>query len=92
MRPDRGVRMLAAVVTAAAITAPAAQASAIGVMTDPGQSMVAVAHHHAASTNWELIALSAGGTIVLLGAGVDASRGFARRQGSAGALGTTSGS
>ncbi|MGO9890466.1 MAG: hypothetical protein ACLP0L_21560 [Solirubrobacteraceae bacterium] len=86
MRLNRGVRTLAAVASLAAATAPAAHASAIGEgggglpATGSSVSHVAPGHHDSGSTDWALIAIGAGGTVVLVGAGVGGSRAYSRRR------------
>jgi hypothetical protein len=86
MRLNRGVRTLAAVVSLAAVTAPAAYANDIGEggsgLSPALQAQVATSHRSAGSTDWPLIALGAGGA-VLVGAGVGGSRAHSRRRSSA---------
>jgi hypothetical protein len=80
MRLRRGVPTLAAIATAAAIAAPAAQARFDESM--PGQAPVApqvVQHNGGGSTDWSLIGLGAAGGIALLGAGTVRSRHVRRR-------------
>lgn len=84
MRINRCVRTLAAVAGVAAATAPAAYASDIG---EGGGGLpfnqVTTTHRDSGSTDWGLIAVGAGGAIVLVGAGVGGSRAHRRRRTSA---------
>ena len=65
MRLQRGVRTFAAVVTAAAITAPAGQAKFDNTTYPPLGTPRAVVTHHPGSTDWALIGLSAAGAVTL---------------------------
>jgi hypothetical protein len=91
MRPHHGVRALAAVLTATAITAPAAQAD-----IDNFQASYTPAHSAPAprpdGTDWTLVGLGTAGGIALIGAGVTGSRRVRRRQASVARIGTASGS
>ena len=87
MRLHRRVRTLAAVVSLAAVAAPAAHASSIGEgggsspLTSPTVSHAA-AHSDSGSPDWAVIAVGAGGAAVLVGAGVGGSRRRNRREAS----------
>jgi hypothetical protein len=75
MRLHQGVRLLAALTTAAALTTPAASARTLAA--DGGGAWTpTIAHQHqpASSTDWPLIAAGSAGAIILLGAGATASR------------------
>lgn len=78
MRLQRGVRTFAAVVTAAAITAPAGQAKFDNTTYPPLGNPRAIVDHHHGSTDWTLIGLSAAGAATLVGAGVATSRRLGR--------------
>jgi hypothetical protein len=92
MRPHHGVRTLAAVLTAAAITAPAAQAN-FGNFYAPYTPLNSAAVHHAdGTTDWTLIGLSAAGGVTLLGAGATTSRRLRRRDPSVGGIRAARGS
>lgn len=81
MRLIHGVRTLAAIVGLAAATAPAAHGSAIGQGgggLPPTAAHVAPAHRDSGSPDAALIAIAAGGAVVLVGAGVGRSRARAR--------------
>lgn len=79
MRLRRGVSMLAAISTAAAIAAPAAQARFDESMPDHPPSAPYVVHHSGAgSSDWTLIGIGAAG-VALLGAGTVTSRRAHRR-------------
>lgn len=80
MRLRRGAPMIAAIATAAAIAAPAAQARFDESM--PGQAPVAprvVQHSGGGSTDWALIGIGAAGGVALFGAGTARSRHVRRR-------------
>jgi hypothetical protein len=85
MRPHNHLRILATAATVAALSAPAAHAEAI---SDGGGGRtltnhnVAAAPHHPATADWPLIAV-AGGTVVLVGAGLGGSRRLSSRRASA---------
>jgi hypothetical protein len=87
MRLNRCARTLVAVVSLAAVTAPAAHANDIGEGGVPlphaSRAQAAISRHDEGSTNWALIALGGGGAIVLVGAGVGGSRAQRRRRSSA---------
>ena len=89
MRFNRRVRTLAAVASLAAAAAPAAYATDIGEGGDSlpaaPQAQVATSYHHAGSSDGALIALGAGGAIVLVGVG--GSRVHSRRRMSTGSAG-----
>jgi hypothetical protein len=83
MRLNRGVRTFAAIASLAAVTAPAAQANDIGEGGgDPSTtaSHIAPAHRDSSSTDWALIAVGAGGAVVLVGVGLGGSRAHSRRR------------
>jgi hypothetical protein len=71
MHLHKHLRILATAATLAAISAPAAQASAIG---EGGSGLPATTHHALAahhstnSTDWELVAITSAGAITLAGA------------------------
>jgi hypothetical protein len=80
MRLRRGVPMLAAIATTAAIAAPAAQARFDESMPNHPPSVPYVVHHSGGgSTDWALIGLGAAGGIALLGAGAARSQHVLRR-------------
>jgi hypothetical protein len=85
MRLHNHLRILATATTVAAISAPAAHAEAID-NGGGGQQLafhpVAAASHQPASTDWTLIALAGGGTVVLVGAGLGGSRRLSHRHAS----------
>jgi len=87
MRLNRCVRTLAAVVSLAATTAPAAYAKDIGAggggLPPAPRAQVTTSNHDAGSADWALIALGTGGAIVLVGAGVGGSRAYSHRRSSA---------
>jgi hypothetical protein len=81
MRLRRGVPMLAAISTAAAIAAPAAQARFDESMPDhPPSAPYVVNHSGDGSNEWALIGLGAAG-VALIGAGTAKSRHVLRRTG-----------
>jgi hypothetical protein len=86
MRLHRGVRTLAAVASLAAAAAPTAHAYAIGQGGGSLPATASPAHHVArawrdpGSTDWAVIAIGAGGALVLVGAGVGGSRVHSRRR------------
>lgn len=80
MRLHRGVPMLAAVVTLTGLGTPAAYAFKSETASAGAQPTAALVQHHpSGSTDWVLIGVVGAGAITLAGAGVSASRGFARR-------------
>lgn len=86
MRPHNQLRILATAATVAALSAPAAHAEAIGNGGIGGpltNQHVAAASHHPGTTDWTLIALATGGTVVLVGAGLGGSRRLSSRRASA---------
>ena len=86
MRLHKHLRVLATAATVAALSAPAAYAEQIENAGGGGpvtNHQVAAVSHHTASNDWTLIALAGGGTIVLVGAGLGASRRVNRRHASA---------
>ncbi|HUA71739.1 MAG TPA: hypothetical protein VMA96_11665 [Solirubrobacteraceae bacterium] len=90
MRLNRGVRTFAAIASLAAATSPAAYANDIregGGNPVPTAAQVATAHRNSSSTDWALIAIGAGGAVVLVGAGVGGSRAHSRRRRSTGEVG-----
>lgn len=92
MRPHLSVRTLAAVLTAAACTAPVAQAN-FGDYYAPYTPLNSAAVYHAgAATDWTLIGLSAAGGVTLLGAGATTSRRRRRRDPSVGRVRAARGS
>lgn len=91
MRVQRGIRVLAVVLTTAGIAAPGASANANNTIgTFPlNAAQASTAHHPGSSDDWALAAICGGGAITLLGASVATSRRSARR---GRALSTASGS
>lgn len=91
MRLNRGVTTLAAVASLAAASAPAAHASAIGGEggggLPPTTPQVTASPRDTGSTDWSLIAIGAGGAVVLVGAGVGGSRAYDRRRASRSEIG-----
>jgi hypothetical protein len=86
MRAHNHLHILATAATVAALSAPAAHAEAIGNGGVGGpltNQHVAAASHHPAATDWTLIALAGGGTVVLIGAGLGGSRRLSSRRASA---------
>jgi hypothetical protein len=86
MRAHNHLHILATAAAVAALSAPAAHAEAIGNGGVGGpltNQHVAAASHHPAATDWTLIALAGGGTVVLVGAGLGGSRRLSRRRASA---------
>ena len=86
MHRHNHLRILATAATVAAIGAPAARAEAISNGGGGGPlptHQVAAASHPAGSTDWALIALTGGGSVALVGAGLGASRRRNRRHASA---------
>jgi hypothetical protein len=86
MRLHKHLRIFATAITVAALSAPAAHAEAISNSGGGGPvttHQVAAVSHHTASNDWALIALAGGGTVVLVGAGLGASRRANRRHESA---------
>ena len=85
MRLHNHLRILATTATVAALAAPAADAMDIG---QGGSGLPAINHqlvatpHHSSSTDWTLIALAGGGTVILIGAGLGGSQGIGRRRNS----------
>ncbi len=92
MRTQNHLRILATTATVAALAAPPAEAIDIG---QGGGGLPAVNYHvvaaprHSSSTDWALIALTGGGTVALIGAGVGGSQRIARRRKSTSAVRTT---
>lgn len=86
MRLNNHLRVIATTATLVAAGAPAAQAADIG---QGGADPALPSHHVVAtttdpgSTDWALIALAGGGTVVLVGAGVGGSRRVTTRRRSA---------
>jgi hypothetical protein len=83
MRLAHNVRTLAAIASLAAATAPAAHAYPIGEGgggLPPTATHVATANRDSGSTDGALIAIAAGGAVVLVGAGVAGSRARGRRR------------
>ena len=86
MRVHNHLNILATAAAVAAISAPAAQAEAIadggggGALTN---QHVAPASHHQPTTDWTMIALAGGGTVVLIGAGLGGTRRLSNRRASA---------
>jgi hypothetical protein len=80
---NKYLSILATAATVAALNAPVAGASAIG---EGGSGLPPIAHHVVAtptrsgSTDWELVAISASGAVVLLGTGLVSGRGLRRRR------------
>jgi hypothetical protein len=82
MRPHHGVRALAAVAAAAALTAPAAQAKFSNYLAPYTPHPAASAHYSGGATDWTLIGVGAAGGVVLVGAGATTSRRSRRRDAS----------
>ena len=83
MRLHNHLHILATAAAVAAISAPGAHAEAIGDGGRGGQltnQHVAAASHHPAPTDWTLIALASGGTVVLVAAGLGGSRRLSSRR------------
>jgi uncharacterized membrane protein YhiD involved in acid resistance len=74
MRQHHGLRTLAAVTTAAAIAAPAAQAKYDYQVYRQVPTPAVTQHHTGNPTDWTLIAVGATGAIALIGAGTATSR------------------
>ncbi len=92
MRLQRGVSTFAAIATTAALAASPAQAKFDNTTYPPLGAPRSVVTHHAGSTDWALIAVSAAGGVALAGAGVGASRRRGRRGMSTARARTASGS
>jgi hypothetical protein len=75
MRPYRGISILAAVASAAAISAPAAGAQPIGAGSGGGP-IVASTHQQPASsgTEWGLLGAVGAGGVLVIGAGMTVTR------------------
>ena len=87
MRLHNHLHILTTAAAVAAISAPAAHAEAIAEGAGGGPLTthhIAAASHQVASTDWTLIALASGGTVVLIGAGLGGSRRLSSRRASAG--------
>lgn len=86
------LRILATTATIAGLAAPAADAIDIG---QGGSGLPAISHqvvatpHHSSATDWTLIALTGGGTVALIGAGLGGSQRIARRPNSTSRVGAT---
>jgi hypothetical protein len=89
MRLKNHVRILATAATLAAVTAPAAEAAAVGeggggeLPVAAAANHSAISRHQSSSTDWELIGLAGGGTVVLVAAGLGGSVRLTRRRASA---------
>src|SRR5438105_11683789 len=78
MRLCRDVPMLAAVMTVAGVSAPAALALDNKTLAGGDPTVAVVQHRQSNSTDWVLSGLVAVGAITLAAAGLGASRGLAR--------------
>ena len=77
------LRVLATTAILAATSSPAAYASDVGQGGGglaPALNQPTARSHHSTSTDWTLITLASGGTVVLIGVGLGGSRRLSRRR------------
>jgi hypothetical protein len=74
MRPSRGISILAAVASAAAISAPTAGAYPIGAGSGGGPTVASTHQPASSGTEWGLVGAVGAGGVLVIGAGMTVTR------------------